>query len=155
MTMGSVRGKVALSYFGPQDGYFGDIFWDMDFQLVLPNIHINFDIQTKFEVNQTQIGHSIPKKLQKLTKVAISQNPICPSVIHQKAYSSYIFQWICLKLSESMYIWILHILIMADFWFRPPKIWAQNPKKAGPLWWVLQYFWVWLTLNLVCISKLM
>ena len=29
-------------------------------------------------VNQTQIGHSIPKKLQKLTKVAISQNPISP-----------------------------------------------------------------------------
>ena len=31
------------------------------FKLVLPRIYINFDIQTKFEVNQTQIGHSIPK----------------------------------------------------------------------------------------------
>ena len=50
----------------------------MDFKLVLPRIYINFDIQTKFEVNQTQIGYSIPKKLQKLTKVAISQNPILP-----------------------------------------------------------------------------
>ena len=44
----------------------------------LRSIHINFDIQTKPEVNQTQIGHSIPKKLQKLTKVAISQNSILP-----------------------------------------------------------------------------
>ena len=34
----------------------------MDFKLVLPRIYINFDIQTKFEVNQTQIGHSIQKK---------------------------------------------------------------------------------------------
>ena len=50
----------------------------MDFKLVLPRNYINFDIQTKFEVNQTQIGHSIPKKLQKLTKVVISQNPILP-----------------------------------------------------------------------------
>ena len=32
----------------------------MDFKLVLPGIYINFDIQTKFEVNQTQIGHSMP-----------------------------------------------------------------------------------------------
>ena len=30
----------------------------MDFKIVLPSIYINFDIQTKFEVNQTQIGHS-------------------------------------------------------------------------------------------------
>ena len=50
----------------------------MDFKLVLPSIYINFDIQTKFEVNQTQIGYSTQKKLQKLTKVAISQNPILP-----------------------------------------------------------------------------
>ena len=33
----------------------------MDFKLVLPSILINFDIQTKFEVIQTQIGHSILK----------------------------------------------------------------------------------------------
>ena len=45
----------------------------MDFKLVLPGIYINFNIQTKFKVNQIQIGHSITKKLQKLTKVAISQ----------------------------------------------------------------------------------
>ena len=53
-------------------------FWDMDFKLVLPSIYINFDIQTKFEDIQTQIGHYILKKLQKLTKVAISQKPILP-----------------------------------------------------------------------------
>ena len=34
---------------------------DMDFKFVFPSIYINFDIQTKFEVNQTQIDHSIPK----------------------------------------------------------------------------------------------
>ena len=44
----------------------------------VPNIYSNFDIQTKFKVNQTQISHSIPKKLQKLTKVVISKNPILP-----------------------------------------------------------------------------
>ena len=71
--------------------------------MVLPFIYINLDIQTKFEVNQTQIGHSIPKKnLQKSTKMAISQNQILSKCLHQKAYSSYIFQWIRLKLSESM-----------------------------------------------------
>ena len=37
----------------------------MDFKLVLPSIYINFDVQTKFEVNQTQIGHSIQKKTPK------------------------------------------------------------------------------------------
>ena len=47
----------------------------MDFKLVLPGMYINFEIQTKFEVNQTQIGHS---NLKKLTKVAIPQNPILP-----------------------------------------------------------------------------
>ena len=31
-------------------------FLDMDFKFVLPIIHINFDIQTDFEVLRTQIG---------------------------------------------------------------------------------------------------
>ena len=75
----------------------------MDFKFVLPSIYINFDIQTKFEVNQTQIGYSIPKKnFKNSPKWPYLKTPFCPSVIHQKAYSSYIFQWICLKLSESM-----------------------------------------------------
>ena len=38
---------------------------DINFKFVLPNIYINFDIQTKFEVNQTQTSHSIPKKTPK------------------------------------------------------------------------------------------
>ena len=38
---------------------------DMDFKIVLPCIYINFDIPTNFEVNQTQIRHSIPKNTPK------------------------------------------------------------------------------------------
>ena len=39
----------------------------------------NFDKQTNFEVNRTQIGYFIPKKKPpKITKMAISQNPILP-----------------------------------------------------------------------------
>ena len=62
---------------------------DTDFKFVLPCIHINFDIQTNFKVNQTQIGPYL-------------KTPFCPSVIHQKVFFSYIFQLICLKHSESM-----------------------------------------------------
>ena len=63
----------------------------MDFKLVLPSIYINFDIQTKFEVIQTQIGHSILKNSKNSPKWPYLKSPFCPSVIHQKAYSSYIF----------------------------------------------------------------
>ena len=38
---------------------------DMDFNYVLHSININFDLQTNFEVNQTQISHSIPKNTPK------------------------------------------------------------------------------------------
>ena len=38
---------------------------DRDFKFVLPRIYINFDVQTNFEVNQTQISHSIPKNTSK------------------------------------------------------------------------------------------
>ena len=34
---------------------------DMDFKFVFPDIYINFDTQTNFEVNQTRISHSISK----------------------------------------------------------------------------------------------
>ena len=41
---------------------------DMDFKFfVLPSIYINFNIQTNLKVNQTQIGHSIPKNTPKIT----------------------------------------------------------------------------------------
>ena len=41
---------------------------------ILPVIYINNDIQTNFEVNQTQIGHYVPKNTPKITKMAIPQN---------------------------------------------------------------------------------
>ena len=50
----------------------------MNFKFVLPLIYINFDIQTKFEVNQTQIGYSILEITPKITEMAISQNPSLP-----------------------------------------------------------------------------
>ena len=59
------RAKVASGLFCANWWPFWPSFWDMDFKLVLPSIYINFDVQTKFEVNQTQIGHSIPKKTPK------------------------------------------------------------------------------------------
>ena len=40
-------------------------FVNMDFKFVFPSIYINFDTQTNFEVNQTQISHSIPKNTPK------------------------------------------------------------------------------------------
>ena len=40
-------------------------FLDMNFKFVLPIIYINFDIQTKFGINQTQIIHSNSKKTPK------------------------------------------------------------------------------------------
>ena len=82
----------------------------MDFKLVLPNIYINIDIQTKFEVYQTQIGHSIPKKLQKLTKVVISQNPILPKCHSPKS------------------LLLLHFSMNLSETFSPAFVgfWAQN-----------------------------
>ena len=77
-----------LIYFVPIDGHIGQMFWDMNFKFVLPDIYINFDhLQTKFEVNQTQIGHSIPKNSKNLPKWPYLKTPLCPSVIHQKPTS--------------------------------------------------------------------
>ena len=51
----------------------------MDFKLVLPGIYINFDIQPSLKSIIPKLAIlSQTKKLQKLTKVAISQNPILP-----------------------------------------------------------------------------
>ena len=55
-------------------GHFVQMFWDMDLKFFLPVIYFNFNIQTNFEVNRAQIGYFIPK----ITKMAISQNPILP-----------------------------------------------------------------------------
>ena len=62
-------------FYVPIYGHFGQMIWDMNLIFLLPLIYINFNIQTKFEANQTNIGCFIPKKL---TKMAISQNPILP-----------------------------------------------------------------------------
>ena len=43
-------------------GYSGHIFWDMDFNIVLPIIYINIKDKTQLEVNWTQIDHSGPQK---------------------------------------------------------------------------------------------
>ena len=67
---------------------------DMDFKFVLPSIYINFDIQTNFEVDQTQIG-------QKITKMAISQNPILPKCHSPK---SLLLQHLSINLSENVRI---------------------------------------------------
>ena len=46
-----------------------------NFKFVLPIIYINFDIRFWFRPKSAIL---FPKRLQKLTKVAISQNPISP-----------------------------------------------------------------------------
>ena len=38
---------------------------DMNFKFVFPGVYINFNIQTKFEVNQTKIGHYILQNIPK------------------------------------------------------------------------------------------
>ena len=52
--------KWHLAYFVPIDGHFGQI-GRYGLQICFAHSYINFDIQTNYEVNQTQIGHSIPK----------------------------------------------------------------------------------------------
>ena len=42
--------KWQLAYFRPKVGYFGQMFWDMDFKFVLPIIYHENDGQTTFEV---------------------------------------------------------------------------------------------------------
>ena len=59
-----------LANFGLKIGYFGQIYWDMDFKFVLPIIYINSKGQTQEEVNWTQIYQF---GLLKTPKMAISQ----------------------------------------------------------------------------------
>ena len=70
---------------------------DIDFKFVLPNININFNIQS--DPNWPLYPQ---KYSEKSLKWPYLKATFCPSVIHQRAYSSYIFQWFCLKLSESI-----------------------------------------------------
>ena len=66
----------------------------MNFKFVLPIINFNFDIQTKFEVNQIQIGHSISKKTPKthqsghisklyIAQVSFTKKPTPPTFFHE------------------------------------------------------------------------
>ena len=73
----------------------------MDFKFVLTSCYITFDIQTNFEVNETQIGHSIPKNTPKITIMAISQNPIMPKCHSPK---SLLLLHFSMNLSESFRI---------------------------------------------------
>ena len=52
--------KWQLAYFVPINCHFGQIFCDMGFTFVLPIIYINFDIQTNFEVNPSQLDPNWP-----------------------------------------------------------------------------------------------
>ena len=51
-----------LANFGLQIGYFGNIYWDMDFKFVLPINYANVKVQTQWEVNFIQIDYLRPQK---------------------------------------------------------------------------------------------
>ena len=67
------------------------MFWDMKFKFVLPRICINFDVQTKFEVNQTQIGRSILQKTHQsghiskpyFAQVSFTKKPTPPTFFNE------------------------------------------------------------------------
>ena len=105
---------------------------DMDFKFVSPLIYINFNIQTNFEVNQTQIGHSIPKNTPiKNTKMAKSQNHILPKYHSPK---SLLLLHFSINLSETF-----RININMDFSHTSRdrfliKISVKNSKKVGLFW---------------------
>ena len=48
---------------------------DMDLKFFFLSIYINFDTQTNFEVDQTQISHSIPKNIPKNHQVGYISKP--------------------------------------------------------------------------------
>ena len=79
-------------------------FLDMDFKFVLPSIYNNFDIQTNFEVNQSirpTLSILSPLILQKITKMAMSQNPILPKCHSPK---SQLLLHFSMNLSETLRI---------------------------------------------------
>ena len=61
---------------------------DMDFKFVLPSIYINFDTETNFEVNQTQISHSISKNTPKNHQSGHISKPHCAQVSFAKKPTS-------------------------------------------------------------------
>ena len=62
----------------------------MDFKFVLPFSYITFDIQTNFGINQTQIGHSIPKNHNNghiskphFAQVSFTKKPTPPTFLNE------------------------------------------------------------------------
>ena len=45
--------KWQLAYFWANGGHVGNIFWDINFQFVLPVIYIKIEGKTNFEFNRT------------------------------------------------------------------------------------------------------
>ena len=70
-----------LAYFGTKIGYFGHIFWDMDFKFVLPIMSIKIKGQTKLGFNWTEIGHFSLQKQQKRPYLKIPFCPMCQSLL--------------------------------------------------------------------------
>ena len=64
---------------------------DMDFKFVLLSFYINFDIHTNFEVNLTQISHSISKNTPKthhiskphFAQVSFTKKPTTPTFFNE------------------------------------------------------------------------
>ena len=117
----------------------------MTFIFVLPIIYINFDIQTKFKVNQTQIGHSIPKKTPKthqgghISKVN-AKSP--PKVIHARSISFYLVCPFKVALDKYnhltgvcyiYYIYYIYISALASAPSRPPNPTLTPQNQASSI----------------------
>ena len=108
----------------------------MNFKFVLPLIYINFDILTKFGVNQTQIGYSIPKKTPKthqsghiskphFAQVSFTKKPTPPTFFNEFVWN---FQNQCKYGFCTYYPWpIFDLGLQKKF---EPKI----QKKPGFFW---------------------
>ena len=75
--------------------YFGQMFRNMNFKFVLPSFTLSLIYKPSLKSIGPKLAILSPKNSPYL------KTPFCPSVIHQKAYSSYIFQ---LNLSECVRI---------------------------------------------------
>ena len=127
-----------LAYFVMKIGFFGHVFWDMDFKSVLPVIYINIKGKTQLEVNWTKIYH-IGLRKTIMIKMAISRNAILAKCQSPKSLLLRHFSKICLK------FFIIDVNINfgnnleAEFWSRAPK--SKNyPAKIT--FWDIAILWV-------------
>ena len=108
-----------LAYFGLKIGYFGHVFWNMDFKFVLPIIYIDVKEQTQLEVNWTEFYRFGPQKW--------------PYLETQFLPKSLLLLHFPMNLSETFRIDVYMDFandIGSGIWFKPPKrIWAQNKLK--------------------------